>query len=113
MWAEFKKTAVESGKGKYSPQILDQVKPAMTTQRWSCVWAGPMCSFLGALAVFLFTAAGMRLEAQSGAPATDTFANNASPATVYQDAYSSSCDEKNGTSLAMDSPDPAVCFDHA
>lgn len=61
----------------------------------------------GALAVAVSACAVARVEGQTE---TDTFANN-SPAAVYQDSYSSSCDEKNGTSLAMDSPDPGRCFD--
>jgi hypothetical protein len=50
------------------------------------------------------------LEAQSGAPATDVFASNGNSTPVYQDSFSSSCDEKSHGSLAEDSPDPAVCF---
>jgi hypothetical protein len=74
-----------------------------------CVWFQAGALAAAGLAVVASGAVGAR--AQTTAPATDTFANNSSPAAVYQDEYSSSCDEKNGASLAMDSPDPARCFD--
>ena len=81
-----------------------------------CVWlqAGALVLALAAIAA---SGIGARAQgqtqavAQSSGQSVDEFANNSSPATVYQDAYSSNCDEKNGTSLAMDSPDPARCFD--
>lgn len=67
----------------------------------------------GALALFAFAlgAARAQQEAPASEPATDVFANSSSGTTVYQDQFSSNCDETNHSSLAMDSPDPAVCFD--
>jgi hypothetical protein len=104
-------TAIESGKARFPPKILSQVKPVMTTQRRNRVLAALLRAFLGGLALLPLAAGGMRLEAQSGAPATDVFASNGGSTAVYQDSFSSSCDETNHGSLAEDSPDPAVCFD--
>jgi len=72
----------------------------MMMHRQIRVWAGRKYAVPWALALFLFAAAGARLEAQSGAPATDVFASNGSSTPVYQDSFSSSCDEKNHGSLA-------------
>src|SRR5271154_5599689 len=91
---DFKRTAIESGKASFPPKILNQVKPAMTMQKRSRVSADFMRAFLGALALLFFAAGGIRLKAQSSAPATDVFASNGSSAPVYQDSFSSSCDEK-------------------
>lgn len=81
-----------------------------------CVWlqAGALVLALAAIAasgIGAWAQGQTQAVAQSSGQSVDEFANNSSPATVYQDAYSSNCDEKNGTSLAMDSPDPARCFD--
>ncbi|MEI9968300.1 MAG: M35 family metallo-endopeptidase [Terracidiphilus sp.] len=83
----------------------------MTKQSRSCVWETRVWVAAGALVFSALMTGGAWAQGSASAPATDTFANNSSPSTVYPDAYSSSCDKKNGTSLARDSPDPAVCFD--
>jgi hypothetical protein len=83
----------------------------MTKQRRARVWADLFWVFVGALALLPFAAGVAQLEAQSSAPATDVFASQGSSSAVYQDSFSSKCDETNHGSLAVDSPDPAVCFD--
>ncbi|MGD0346813.1 MAG: hypothetical protein ABSA85_08655 [Terracidiphilus sp.] len=64
------------------------------------------CAVLGALALLSFAAVKAWTQ--------DVFASNgggSSGTSVYQDSFSSNCDKTNHSSLAMDSPDPAVCFD--
>ena len=66
-------------------------------------------------------AAALTVEARAQAPTpagtpsstqgTDVFANNSSNTQVYEDQFSNNCDKTNHSSLAMDSPDPARCFE--
>ena len=90
--------------GSKLPPIPNQVETVMTESAGVRVW-------IAGVALSLAVTGLARAQEPSSTPGTDVFANNSSPATVYEDRFSSNCDETNHSSLAMDSPDPAVCFD--
>lgn len=70
--------------------------------------------WIAAAALTLAAAGHAGAQAAQGTPAstqaTDVFANTSSTTPAYQSQASSSCEETNNQHLAVDSPDPARCF---
>lgn len=99
--AESAETGVKSGTARFPPKILNPVKPVMTEQRRTCVWA-----VLGALALLALTTAGVRAQEE---PSTTQKSVTLKGGVTYEDQSSENCEKQNENN-PYTGMDPLTCY---